>query len=143
MKPAYRLKIEKKLGRKLRSDEIVHHKDGDSHNNDISNLEIVTRSEHAKKKHRTSKEWQEILEGILVDDINVGAKFLNEYLSMFFTERQKQLIIMKVYDLPFSKTEREYFSRNIKKKLEALSSPVLHRFAQSIITRKAKGSKED
>ena len=36
------------LGRMLTSDELVHHKDCDPLNNNIENLEIVNRSEHAK-----------------------------------------------------------------------------------------------
>lgn len=45
-KAEHRLVMEQCLGRPLRSDEIVHHKDGNKQNNDISNLEIVTRAEH-------------------------------------------------------------------------------------------------
>ena len=37
-----------KIGRWLRRDEVVHHKDGDRANNDYDNLEITTRSDHAK-----------------------------------------------------------------------------------------------
>ena len=73
---------------------------------------------------------------LLTEDINVSAKVLNEHLSMFFTERQKQLILRKVYDLPLSKTEREYYSRTVKKRLEALSSPLLYKLAYAIISRK-------
>lgn len=36
------------LGRKLDRNEIVHHKDGDKLNNDISNLEVLTNSQHSK-----------------------------------------------------------------------------------------------
>jgi len=45
---AHRKIMEKHIERRLRSDEIVHHIDGNRHNNDISNLEILTRAEHAR-----------------------------------------------------------------------------------------------
>jgi len=44
----HRVVVENVIGRKLRSDEIVHHKDHNKHNNDPSNLQIVTRAEHAR-----------------------------------------------------------------------------------------------
>lgn len=44
----HRLIVEKHLGRKLTDSEIVHHKDGDNTNNDISNLDVITQSEHIK-----------------------------------------------------------------------------------------------
>lgn len=43
----YRLVAEKKLGRFLRNDEIVHHIDGDPSNNDPENLEVMSQSRHA------------------------------------------------------------------------------------------------
>jgi hypothetical protein len=41
--------MEKKLGRKLRPNEIVHHIDGDPNNNSVSNLKVMTRGEHNKE----------------------------------------------------------------------------------------------
>jgi hypothetical protein len=39
---------EKKYGRKLKPGEVVSHLDGDSGNNDPSNLKIMSRAEHNK-----------------------------------------------------------------------------------------------
>jgi len=38
--------MEQHLGRRLRSTEIVHHKDHNKLNNEIANLELTTRAEH-------------------------------------------------------------------------------------------------
>ena len=48
----HRYVMEKHLGRKLDSSEIVHHVDGDGLNNDICNLEIMSRSEHMKHHYK-------------------------------------------------------------------------------------------
>jgi len=42
------LVMEKHLGRKLKSNEVVHHKDEDRLNNSIDNLQVMTRAEHAR-----------------------------------------------------------------------------------------------
>lgn len=44
----HRYIMEQYLGRKLKENEVVHHKDENKLNNDISNLEVMTRSEHSK-----------------------------------------------------------------------------------------------
>ena len=51
----HRLVYEKHLGRKLGDDEHVHHIDGNKSNNDIKNLQLMSKSEHqsfhAKKSY--------------------------------------------------------------------------------------------
>jgi hypothetical protein len=47
----HRLVMERHLGRRLRRDEVVHHKNGDGHDNGLSNLEVMPVSEHARR-HR-------------------------------------------------------------------------------------------
>ena len=47
--PLHRYIMELHLGRKLRSDEIVHHKDGYKDNNESDNLEITNCHDHMKK----------------------------------------------------------------------------------------------
>jgi hypothetical protein len=39
---------QKKIGRELRSHEVVHHRDGDKRNFSRSNLRVTSRSHHAK-----------------------------------------------------------------------------------------------
>ena len=50
----HRYVMEKHLGRSLRRDEVVHHKDGDKQNNDIQNLEVLSLSEHSRM-HNTDR----------------------------------------------------------------------------------------
>lgn len=45
---AHRVIMEETVGRPLRSDEIVHHIDGNAQNNSPENLTIVTRAEHGR-----------------------------------------------------------------------------------------------
>jgi hypothetical protein len=47
----HRYILEKHLGRKLASNEIVHHIDGNGLNNKLSNLKIMTHAQH-QRLHR-------------------------------------------------------------------------------------------
>ena len=44
----HRQVMEEYLGRRLKPSEVVHHKDGNKLNNDISNLEVMSRGDHSK-----------------------------------------------------------------------------------------------
>ncbi len=58
-------------------------------------------------------------------------EFRNAFLlSLVFSPKQKDLLKKRLRHEPMNKTEREYFSRVVKKKLQALADPDLHRMAQ-------------
>lgn len=44
----HRYKVELSIGRSLDFNEVVHHKDGNKGNNDLENLEILSRSSHSR-----------------------------------------------------------------------------------------------
>lgn len=45
---AHRWVMERHIGRLLNDDEVVHHIDENRFNNDLSNLQLMTRREHTK-----------------------------------------------------------------------------------------------
>jgi hypothetical protein len=57
---------------------------------------------------------------------------LNLHLSTIFPPKQKELVLKKLKGEPLSKTEKEYFSRVVKKKLEALTNSELRKAATTL-----------
>ncbi len=54
-------------------------------------------------------------------------------LSQVFSPKQKELFLKKLRNEKLSKTEKEYFSRVVKKRVLALANPELHRLAQKLL----------
>jgi hypothetical protein len=54
-------------------------------------------------------------------------------LSQVFSPKQKELFLRKLKGEKLTKTEKEYFSRTVKKKVLALSNPELHRLARRLL----------
>ncbi|MEW6079740.1 MAG: hypothetical protein AB1724_18180 [Thermodesulfobacteriota bacterium] len=54
-------------------------------------------------------------------------------LSQLFSPKQKELFKKKLQGELLTKTEREYYSRSVKKKVSALANPDLHRLAQKLM----------
>jgi len=129
----YRKIVEKKIGRKLNSGEIVHHLDGNSTNNDPDNLFVCeNQSEHMLLENRIKINWnqksQELLNEVMGELRFKASNQFTKALSCFFTDRQITLIYRKVLYTRqcFSKTENEYYLRVIEKKLKAIQR--LNRF---------------
>ncbi len=54
-------------------------------------------------------------------------------LSQVFSPKQKELFLKKLKHEKLTKTEKEYFSRAVKKKVLALANPELHRLSQRLL----------
>lgn len=123
----YRAIAEKKIGRKLKPEEIVHHLDGDSTNDDPDNLFVCkNQSEHGLLHGQMNIDWslhlQGLIDEVMGEEIFKASEQFTHSLKYFFTERQILLIYRKALYTSkcFSKTEGEYYSRTIKKKLKAI-----------------------
>jgi len=74
--------MEMHINRNLESSEIVHHIDGNKHNNDINNLEILSRGEHLKIHIKDGTVSP--IEAISIhkyEDYNINDMFIIERLS--------------------------------------------------------------
>lgn len=62
-----------------------------------------------------------------------GELSLEYALSQLFSPKQKELVRKKLWGEKLTKTEREYYSRTVKKKVLALANTELHHLAQRLI----------
>lgn len=101
----HRLVMENYLGRYLKEDEYIHHKDGNKLNNDISNLELVYPEQHAKE-HYTERNIDETTGKFLCSDPK-----LNEIkIRLYDKDRQctKEYTLSKLIYTKFKRNKFEY-----------------------------------
>ena len=68
------------------------------------------------------------------DYVRMKDDFELEYsLSQLFSKKQKELFMKKLKGEKMTKTEKEYFSRSVKKKVVALANSDLHKLATKLI----------
>ncbi len=70
------------------------------------------------------------LNELLAEKEDLGVEYA---LSQLFSPKQKELFLKKLQGSKFTKTEREYYSRAVKKKLLALANTELHRLARKLL----------
>ena len=75
---------------------------------------------------QTQEKLNELL--LVKDELN-----LEYLLSQVFSAKQKELFLKKLKREKLTKTEKEYFSRIVKKKVLALANPQLHRLSQRLL----------
>jgi hypothetical protein len=63
---------------------------------------------------------------------------LDEYLDRLFSPKQKELVYKKRDGIAFTKTEREYYSRVVRKKLEAIANDEVGEIAKSLMPKTGK-----
>ena len=54
----HRTQAEKKVGGSLWPGRVVHHKDGNRENNEMSNLQIMSRREHSRMHNRKKRRYR-------------------------------------------------------------------------------------
>lgn len=83
----HRLVMERHLGRQLRADEVVHHKDGDGLNNVIDNLEVMTQAKHQNRHLMNTTGWDVAEARRLRDDGWTLARIADRYGVTWSTVR--------------------------------------------------------
>ncbi len=105
--------------------------------NCISRGEVI----HIDKKSFLPDRLFEIFNNYFKKDAKKAKKLKEKYeelsleysLSQLFSPKQKELFIKKLHGEPLNKTEREYYSRTVKKKVSALANSDLHHLAQKLM----------
>jgi hypothetical protein len=96
----------------------------------------VSAKEHRYKHHPTKQHWQILNTLQNIDERFVDSLLHQDYLNAintFFTPRMIDIIYKKLKSEKLSKTEIEYYSRVIHKRLKALLNITLQRVASTLI----------
>ena len=104
----HRALMEAYIGRPLQSWELVHHIDGDIHNNDLSNLSITTRSDHMKA-HKIGENTRFKPQHI-IDKEDLIELYLNQRLPIWK--------VGKIVGAPYGSVFRALKKHNIIRKIQ-------------------------
>lgn len=78
----HRVVMEAHLGRRLKNDELVHHKNGDKKDNRIENLEVMSFSAHSMEHHPLS--WS-LDEAVRLRSMGLGFREIAPHMGVRWT----------------------------------------------------------
>lgn len=96
-------------------------------------LKVINKALSAERLKNTFTNYFKEKESSLKEYASMKEGFELEYLlSQVFSAKQKELFFKKLKGEKMTKTEKEYYSRAVKKKVMALANSELHKLAQQI-----------
>jgi hypothetical protein len=99
-----------------------------------SNFNVAGREMSADRLKTVFSNYFVQSQAKLSELLSVKDELSLEYsLSQVFSPKQKELFLKKLRREKLTKTENEYFSRVVKKKVLALANPELHHLAQALL----------
>lgn len=97
-------------------------------------LKVALYLMSSQRLKSTFNNYSAQLQSRLNDLLSEKEQLSLEYsLSQVFSPKQKELFLKKLKGEKLTKTEREYFSRAVKKKVLALANTELHRLSQRLL----------
>lgn len=101
---------------------------------DDTNFSVAGQKMSAQKLKSVFNNYFNQAQPGLNDLLSLKDELSLEYsLSQVFSPKQKELFLKKLKREKLTKTEREYFSRTVKKKALALANPELHHLSQRLL----------
>jgi hypothetical protein len=98
------------------------------------NLNVAGREMSSQRLKAVFNNYFNKLQAKLNELLSAKDELSLEYsLSQVFSPKQKELFLKKLKREKLTKTEKEYFSRVVKKKVLALANPELHRLSQKLL----------
>ena len=99
--------MEQHIGKQLSPNELVHHKDGNKHNNILANLQIITRGDHMKAHRIGESSRFPIIYDIKKDDL--VELYINQRFPMWLVAK----IIGATYGAVFRALRRHGVERSV------------------------------
>jgi hypothetical protein len=123
-----------KLYRTLSDKQMAQLKDLTVHLKENTDFKLGTCLMASQRLKTTFNNYFNQVQSDMNDLLSLKAEVGLEYaLSQVFPPKQKELFFKKVRGEKLTKTEKEYFSRVVRKRVLALANPELHRLARRLL----------